>query len=213
VVTPRVAADYVLRGLTLVSLEHRIPGAFSANPMPLVVNGPLWSLFHEVLAYALCFGAVRSGLTRRYPLAVAALALALWAMPGLPARLETFAPLFLAFAAGMTVWQLRALWPVSMSLAAGLALLAPLGWPFAVAALGQMTLILAFRAPVIRMRHDLSFGVYVYGWPVGQYLMHHLPGLSAPDLAVLTLLATLPFALTSWLLIEQPFLSFRPRAA
>jgi len=212
-VTPPVAAEYLLRGLTLVSLEHAIPGAFAANPMPGLVNGPLWSLFHEVAAYAVCFAAVRSGLMARAPLVLPALAIALWAMPGLPARIETFAPLFVAFAAGMTVWRYRAVWPVTLPVLGPLAILAPLGWPFAVLAVGQATLLLGFRAPPIRLRHDLSFGVYVFGWPVAQYILHLMPGLTAPQLAVLSLAATLPVAFLSWRMIEQPSLAIQPRTA
>lgn len=213
-VTPRTAADYILRGLTLVSLEHRIAGAYPGNSYPLAVNGPLWSLFHEVAAYAICFAAIRTGLVQRAPLALLTLSLALWGATtlwALPARLETFAPLFLAFAAGVTVWRLRARWPLSPALLALLLLCAPLGWPFAVAALAQSALILAFRAPVIPMRHDLSYGAYIYGWPVAQYMLHQMPGLTAPQLATLSLAATLPVALASWLFIETPAL--RPTRA
>ena len=212
-VTPPIAAEYLLRGLTLVSLEHSIPGAYTTNPMPGLVNGPLWSLFHEVAAYAICFGAVRSGIMARWPLAVPALAVALWAMPGLPARVETFAPLFVAFAAGMTVWRFRARWPVTMPVLAVLVVLAPLGWPFAAVAVGQAALLIAFRAPPIRLRHDLSFGVYVYGWPVAQFILHQSPGLTAPLLAVASLAATLPLALMSWRMIEQPWLGLDLRIA
>lgn len=211
VVTLPVALDYLVRGLTLVSLEHAIPGAFARNPMPGLVNGPLWSLFHEVAAYAICFAAVRSGLMARWPLVVPMLALALWSTPGLPARVETFAPLFVAFAAGMTAWRFRARWPVTMPVLAGLAVFAPLGWPFAVLALGQAALLIAFRTPPIRLRHDLSFGVYVYGWPVAQYILHRMPDLGALYLAALSLAVTLPIALISWRLVEHPSLSLHPR--
>ncbi|MDX5412423.1 MAG: acyltransferase family protein [Rhodobacterales bacterium] len=208
-ITPQTAADYILRGLTLVSLEHRIAGAYAGNPYALAVNGPLWSLFHEVAAYAICFAAIRTGLVQRAPLALLILSLILWAAATLwtlPARLETFAPLFLAFAAGVTVWRLRARWPLSLPLLAILLICAPLGWPFAVAALGQAALIFGFRAPVIRLRHDLSYGAYIYGWPVAQYILHQMPGMTAPQLAILSLAATLPLALASWLLVETPAL-------
>jgi peptidoglycan/LPS O-acetylase OafA/YrhL len=212
-VSPVMGAEYLLRGLTLVSLEHSIPGAFAANPTSGLVNGPLWSLFHEVVAYLICFVAVRSGVLARRPLVVPALAVALWAMPGLPARVETFAPLFVAFAAGMTLWRFRMRWPVTMPVLAVLMVLAPLGWPFAALALGQAAILIAFRAPPIRLRHDLSFGVYLYGWPVAQYILHQSPGLTAPQLAVASLAATLPVALISWRMIEQPSLGLSPRIA
>lgn len=229
-VTLPVAADYLLRGLTLVSLEHAIPGAYPANPMPGLVNGPLWSLFHEVAAYAICFVAVRSGLMARAPVVLAALALALWGvvaldLPGIPARLTVFAPLFLAYATGMTVWRFAARWPLGHAATLGI-VLAGLGaavllgragaggaiWPVAVLVVAQATLWLAFCTPAIRLRHDLSFGVYVLGWPIAQYMLHLIPGLSAPGLAALSLAVTLPFAGASWLIIERPALRLaKPR--
>jgi peptidoglycan/LPS O-acetylase OafA/YrhL len=103
------AVLWFARALTLVSIEHRIPGAFAGNPYAEVVNGPLWSLFHEVAAYAVCVLLVRAGALRR-PAALAALialatALAL-AHDLLPGRLATFAPLFAAFAYGMAAHAL-----------------------------------------------------------------------------------------------------------
>ncbi|NBZ89181.1 acyltransferase family protein [Stagnihabitans tardus] len=208
--TPGNTTAYVSRGLTLVSLEHHLPGAFSAAPMPGLVNGPLWSLAHEVAAYALCFGAVRLGLLRHRGVLLAA-ALGLWALPDLPGRLATFAPLFLAFAFGMLAqaWDRLSLSPL---VTLGLLALAPLGWPFAVVALGHGLLVLAFRLPARPLRQDLSYGLYLMGWPVAQSLMHHLPGLSAPVLALCTLAATLPLAWASWHLVERP-LSLSPQRA
>ena len=202
--TTLTATAYLLRGLTLVSLEHHLPGAFAAAAMPGLVNGPLWSLAHEVTAYALCFGAVRLGMLRhRAGLVVLIAALVLWALPDLPLRAATFAPLFLAFALGMLAHAGRDSLRLSPRLTLALIALSPLGWPFAVAALGHGLLVLAFRLPARALRHDLSFGLYLMGWPVAQTLMHHLPGLSAPALALGTLTATLPLAWASWHLVER----------
>ena len=213
--TPGIAATYLLRGMTLISLEHHLLGAFANAPMPGVVNGPLWSLAHEVAAYALCWGAARLGLLRNAwgLAAILTAALILWAMPSLPARAETFVPLFLAFALGMLAHALRAHLPLSPLLTLALLALAPLGWPFAIAALGHGALMLAFRLPARPLAHDLSFGLYIYGWPVAQGLMHQMPELTAPRLAVLSLLATLPFAALSWHLVEAPMLPRRAARA
>ena len=208
--TPGLAATYALRGITLISLEHHLPGAFALAPIPGIVNGPLWSLAHEVAAYALCWGAVRLGLLRHGAgLVVLLAALALWLMPGLPARAETFAPLFLAFSVGMLAHALRHRLPLSPWVTLALILLAPFGWPFAIAALGQAALVLAFCLPARPLTRDLSFGVYVYGWPVAQWLVHHLPGLTPTELAALSLVAVWPFAILSWHLVEAPMLPQR----
>jgi peptidoglycan/LPS O-acetylase OafA/YrhL len=176
--------------------------------MPGIVNGPLWSLSHEVAAYALCWGAVRLGLLQQRAgiAAVVVAALALRAMPGLPGRLAVFAPLFLAFALGMAAHGLRHRLPLSPRLTLVLALAAPLGWPLAIAALGHLALVLAFRVPARALRADLSYGTYIYGWPVAQTLAHLWPGLPAPALAAASLVAVIPFAWASWVLVERPAL-------
>ncbi|NUB46453.1 acyltransferase [Fertoebacter nigrum] len=209
--TPGLAVVYALRGITLFSLEHHLPGAFAAAPMPGVANGPLWSLSHEVTAYALCQAAVRLGLLRHRAgqAALLAVALLLWAAPDLPGRAATFAPLFLAFALGMLAHALRDRLPLSPRLTLVLAALAPLGWPLAVAALGHLLLVLAYRLPARPLRQDLSYGLYLLGWPVAQALMHNLPGLTPPVLAALTLAATLPLAALSWHLVEHPLVRRR----
>lgn len=211
---PAEALAYVLRGITLVSLEHRIPGAFPGAAMPGIVNGPLWSLSHEVAAYAMCWTAVRLGLMRHAAgiAAVVAAAVGLWSLPDLPGRLAVFAPLFLAFALGMAAHGLRHRLPLDLRALPVLVLLAPLGWPFAVAALGFAALILAFRLPARPLSADLSYGVYIYGWPLAQLLAHSLPGQPAPLLALTSLAAVLPLAWLSWLWVESPALSRPARA-
>lgn len=209
--TPEIAITFFLRDLTLVSLEHHLAGAFANNPMPGVVNGPLWSLAHEVAAYVLCWGAVRLGLLRHGwgLLALVAAALVLWAMPGLPARAATFGPLFVAFALGIVAYSIRQRLSLSLWITLGLLVMAPLGWPFGIAAFGHLALVVAFRLPGRPLAIDLSFGLYIYGWPVAQWLLHNMPGMSAPTLALVTMIATLPFAVFSWFLIESPSLQRR----
>lgn len=206
------ALRYLWRGITLLSLEHQLTNAYPANPYPAAVNGPLWSLPHEVLAYALCQLAVQSGLMRgRLGFAVfLGAALVFWgAEPLLPPRLASFAPLWLAFALGMATAGLSARLRLSPAVAVGLALAAPLGWPFAVLALGYGALVLTFALPRLPRRVDLSFGLYIYGWPVAQTLLHLWPGMSAPVLALASLAATLPLAGLSWALVEAPALGRR----
>jgi peptidoglycan/LPS O-acetylase OafA/YrhL len=98
------AAAWFARALTLFSIEHRLAGAFAGNPYPEVVNGPLWSLSHEVTAYAVCAVFVAS-LAARRPAAglglIGIAALASGMSEVLPGRAATFAPLFVAFALGM----------------------------------------------------------------------------------------------------------------
>jgi peptidoglycan/LPS O-acetylase OafA/YrhL len=61
--------------------------------------------------------------------------------------------------------------------------------------------------PDLLRRHDVSYGIYIYAFPVQQLLAmagaHHL-GLVAYDL--LAAVATVPLAVASWLLLERPIM-------
>ena len=68
------------------------------------------------------------------------------------------------------------------------------------------TIWTAAHLPVrIGSRNDLSYGLYIYGWPVMQLLL--LAGAATIGywlLLPIVLLATLPVAVVSWLLVERP---------
>jgi peptidoglycan/LPS O-acetylase OafA/YrhL len=79
----------------------------------------------------------------------------------------------------------------------------------AVAVLGYVCLAISLRAPRIAPPGDFSYGVYIYGWPVAQTLVHVQPGIGPGALALASLAGTLPVAIASWYAVEQPLL---PRA-
>jgi peptidoglycan/LPS O-acetylase OafA/YrhL len=71
-------------------------------------------------------------------------------------------------------------------------------------------------APVlIDFKDDISYGIYIYAWPVTQCLIYFLGAevflvWGGPIiLFLLTLLVTVPFAWLSWRLIEKPSLSLK----
>ena len=62
-------------------------------------------------------------------------------------------------------------------------------------------------SPAVARRHDISYGVYIYAFPVQQLLVYagaHRFGLVAYD--VLAALATAAVAVVSWRLVERPAL-------
>lgn len=216
------AARYVLRGLSLAGVEHKITGAYAANPYPLAVNGPLWSLQHEVAAYVICFAAVRLRVLRTAigaeALLATALGMALFA-PLLPGKLATFAPLFLAYALGMAAWRFRtviALHPALLMLpilASAIGFGTALGDVMATATFCYAVLMAGFHAPVVQLADDISYGIYIYGWPVAQTLVTQLPGVTPFELSVLSIVCTLPVAWASWSLVERPSLPLRVKVA
>jgi len=64
-------------------------------------------------------------------------------------------------------------------------------------------------------RTDLSYGTYVYGWPVQQTLVQLIPGMAVTTLLTLSLAIVPIFAIGSWTFVEKPALRWKridPRA-
>lgn len=218
---------YVVRGVTLVSIEHNLPAAFRGQPLAGVVNGPLYTLFYEVLCYGLIAALVWfvPARLRSIVLAVVVVALVAGSMMLDIYRLTVAAPLVAAFALGSLTYFWRKIILLDLG-ASGAALFfcEAMAWfldlpALALPALGYALLCAAYCLPHLRLPVDLSYGMYVLGWPVAQFILYisaHKSVMSVPisllpaELAVLSVLATLPLALISWLLVEAPFLGKAP---
>ena len=217
-------------GATLSSLKSNIalPGVFADNPFRFPM-GTVWTLKYEILCYAGVLALGLAGLLRSRVFAlalVAGLALALAGLdllrPEAPKGLETAIRLPLIFALGgaLYVWRSRArlsgLLALALAIAAGLAAGTFLYKTllFAASAYGVIWLALspALARFAVEPRADLSYGVYLYGWPVQQSLHALWPGASAAALLVPALAITLSVAALSWFLIEKPALGLKARA-
>ena len=62
-------------------------------------------------------------------------------------------------------------------------------------------------------KHDYSYGVYIYAFPVQQAVVMLYPGLSMQGYLAVTGCVILLLAALSWHLIEQPMLKFKPTPA
>lgn len=202
---------YVLANLTLYAVTYDLPGVFLSAPVAGIVNGSLWTLRLEFTAYlALAgLGALRGAGPRSLALlavVAAAIAIALHAA-GLDAQSDVFRIAYLAgvngflFLAGASLGMSRARPPLAAALAAMVFLATPawfLGLPLIVLRLGGVD---APRLPV-----DLSYGLYIYSFPLQQLLAQQHQLNLATSLAL-----TLPFALASWILVEKPALKLKAR--
>ena len=90
--------------------------------------------------------------------------------------------------------------------------------PQALPVFGAYLLFYAALHPGIRLSNfgkktDLSYGIYLYGWPVQQLLLFYFPGAFRPlTLFAAALPLTCACAYLSWNLVEKPFLKRKPRA-
>lgn len=204
-----------------------LPGLFSDNVFPYPM-GTVWTLKYEMLCYIGVFAAGLAGLMRQRIVAlglIAALFLAIIALdllhPDAGKATQTSLRLPFLFAAGgvLYLWsdRLPVSWIIAVSLLAATWLAA--GTPlykallFAFESYGVIWLALApgLSHPALEPHADLSYGTYLYGWPVQQTLVQLFPGAAALSLLPPALAISLIVAALSWYVVEKPALSLKAR--
>lgn len=218
---------FIVATLTSFKSAAALPGVFEANPLQFPM-GTVWTLKYETLCYLGVLVAGVAGLLAKPRLALAALtALSLAVIlrevltPEGPKGTETALRLPLLFLAGGVVYLYRERVTLSLPLLAlALFALVPLSFtPLYKAALYLVTawgVLVVALAPLLTRRSleppaDLSYGVYLYGWPVQQALHALFPSLGAVALLWPSLAATVVIATLSWFLVEKPALDLKRR--
>jgi len=215
-------ARYVLGNAAIVVTAPDIGGAPSGIPYS-VWNLSLWSLWWEGWCYVAVLTLGMSGLLRAR--VVGGLGVGFWALglgltgagvwtqlPGV-FWLSAIPRLGLMFACGALLWLLGSRIAYSRWLAAAAAVLVFVGafTPnyrlVAAPALAYLCLWLSIslgRVRWLRLRNDLSYGVYLYGAPIQQALL--LSGFvgSWVGFTGMSLILLLPAAAASWFLVERP---------
>ncbi|ARR79916.1 MULTISPECIES: acyltransferase family protein [Mycobacterium] len=229
--------EYVLKNIAVMWLKFDVGGTPHGIPNAGIWNASLWSLFWEVMCYVVVAVIGVAGLANRRwvsltILVVAAIGASL--MP--PVRFpDVFhhpegniatTLIFMAcraaimFAAGAFLYQWRDVIPARWSLvavsvvivlAAGqlpdYRVVAAIPLAYAVVVSGSL-----LQSKRLRLRTDLSYGMYIYAFPIQQLLL--VLGLISltPIVFCLTVaVATLPLAAASWFLIEKPARSLKSR--
>ena len=207
---------FLLHNAVLDVDYNRLPGVeFWPGNIGGIVNGPLWSLPCEVLMYLMLFAlGVCRLLTLRVGLVLLVIGIGcLW----FDIAGDTLASAFWLlgfFAAGICCYRLRA----TRLFAGHWALLALLGLALSIPARlflvgfalfgSYLVIYLALNRklpPVPAARFgDLSYGLYIYGWPIEQCVVYFSGG-TAPwwEVFGLSLALAVPAAFLSWHTIES----------
>ncbi|UXA08035.1 acyltransferase [Mycobacterium sp. SMC-2] len=223
--------EYVAMNIGVVMLKGDVGGTPRNVPYPGSWNSSLWTLIFELGCYAAVAAIGKAGLANRRWVSPAILAVAVVG-EAFSAPLELGQPLAgqiaaatarfaVMFAAGALLYQWRDKIPARWWLVGLSAVVVALGGtllphyrllggiPLAYAIITSGALLQSKR---LRLRTDLSYGVYVYAFPIQQVLVISWDGLPNPVVhAVVSTMATLPVAALSWFLVEKPAMSLKSR--
>lgn len=202
-----------------------VPDVFQGQPYP-TINGAMWTISREFGCYLLVLIAGVTGLLRlRHGwLALATVVYLTFAALKMDATVPdlNFRDLRLAclFLNGGCFYLYRSRLVLVGRVAAiclAATLLLMLSEHFAELALSTMggyaLLYAAAKRSEVLSRYnrlpDVSYGVYLYGWPIQKLFLWYHPGISPWTLLVLTVPAVILIASISWYLIEKPALRFK----
>lgn len=202
--------------------EYFLPGVFQSNPDP-AVNGSLWSLPIEFRLYFAFLVLSVVGLLHRRSYTAFSILVLLVGLVIVP-RFSIFTTyanwveVSAYFMAGALVWKRRDQVPLSPWGVIAVLVLCMLfheSPKFYIAffiALVYLTFYAAFLRlpPFMRIRkHDISYGVYLYGWPVQQAFVMLYPHKGAIFNTIASIVVVLVLATVSWWLVERPALSLK----
>ncbi len=221
---------YISHNWFLVQRQPSVAGTFAHNPYPLAMNGSLWTLINEFGCYLVVCGLGMAGLLAKRREVVLGLVLVLFGLylvpagliqPHVPHKLGEYLYRYqllhqgLYFGIGAICWLYRE----KISLRVPFAFYSVIAWLVAFevggitgrllapVAVSYLLLWVAYRAwPFFNfdLKRDLSYGVYIYGFPIQQTLvMFGFYRFGVWPLFAMSLVATLPLAFLSWTFVEK----------
>lgn len=217
---------YFFKTVSLSTGSAELPGVFSGNPYPAVVNASLWTLKFELSCYVLLAlaGALnlfkRTFLTWFLPVTfLLASAFLIYRFGGHGDQVEQFARFWLCFSLGVGLFVFRDTikisWCLGFFLAALMSVMLGTAWDRLISpvAVGYNAILLSsIRLPGLRSftnKVDLSYGVYIFSWPISQTLLHAMPDISTSTLIFSSCGLAISVAFLSWNFVERPALSGR----
>jgi len=224
--TPSTLVRYVLSNGLLVHGQAGIGSTLHDVPVANSWDGSLWTLRYEFGCYLLLGAVLSLGLVRRKPGLLAGLFAACLFVTILGIELDMHVPttvltasyLGTYFFAGslMFVYADKVRLNLPTIAVAGAWLVAATWTGHVVAAtalpLALLVMALGVTLPLQRVgsRNDISYGVYIYAFPIQQALvLAGAASLGVAAFAVLGVAATIPLAVVSWFAVERRAMRIR----
>lgn len=211
---------YFVQNALLLRTEYKLPGVFDVLP-DKAVNGSLWSLPLEFRLYLVFFvlGILQLMKPARFSyIAIICVVVGYFMAPRYPLLVQygNWVNSSMFFLAGGFMWHNRQAIQLSYVGAAIVLLFCAalmhtdrFGAAYFLA-LSYLTMFVAFVPQVPRIKQrDISYGVYLYGWPIAQIIQYLRPSTTALENTTLACVLTMVIALASWELVERPALSLK----
>ena len=234
--SPRRWAMTLARMLALKSPE--VDGAFTGLPYP-TLDGSMWTIIYEARCYVLAALIGLLGFYRRRSLLLALTAATLaanflfllpvgqsilhvtrplWGALGEPVQAVGLTSIFLCGAAFRVLRLDYRGWIAALCVAAMVAaLFVPVLGEVVVGVAGGYALFwTAFKVKwrpllTINAKDDISYGVYLYAWPVGELILWFWRAVPLPVLILATFAGSVACGAVSWWLVEKRALSLKAR--
>jgi peptidoglycan/LPS O-acetylase OafA/YrhL len=210
-----------------------IPPVFVGQPYP-DVNGSMWTIAYEFRCYLLVAVLGMCGIFQRRSLwlAFSVFILVIYMTPGLADRIDfpgssllmgnfpKFVGFLVFFCAGgcFYLWRDRIHYNTKLALIflpiVILSLFKMKVAQLLLPTMGGYILFWFVFAPLpifqqFAKRADISYGVYLYGWPIQKLLLWYIPSLSPWLLFLLSCAISFPCGWLSWNLVESPFMKLK----
>jgi peptidoglycan/LPS O-acetylase OafA/YrhL len=228
-----ISAGHFLMDIIRLHKIQWLP-SYAHNPEPGILNGSLWSIAIEFECYILLMVAGWIGLLRRRELMLAFFAISLllslgflYSVPGihqlvarLPDAIVQKLLVVTCFLSGTTLFLYRdeiRLSPFLLRFSVAVLILTAMttGFVLATMVVGAYVLFYVAFSPKVKLNDwgkkiDLSYGIYLYGWPIQQLTIFYLGKSLNPYILTLIALPLACFcAALSWFCIEHPFLRMK----
>jgi peptidoglycan/LPS O-acetylase OafA/YrhL len=220
--------NFILVTLTTFKSATVLPGVFENNPLRWPIS-TVWTLRYELICYAGLLGyGVVGGFKKPWIALVAAITVAIalifLGLKGeIPKGTETALRLPLVFGTGSLIYLYRdrvlLSWPlliaVFIAVIASVFVFKAAYKPILFAGTAYVMLFLALAPglshPSFEPPGDISYGVYLYGWPIQQALQSLFPLTSLWLMLPIALASTCAVSILSWIVVEKPALRLKGR--
>ncbi|MCH9754125.1 MAG: acyltransferase [Alphaproteobacteria bacterium] len=222
-----------LNCILIFPLKYTLPGVFENNPYRGAVNGSLWTLGIELKCYIFIgvlgfFSILRANIIFIITTFCFVINILLNIFPEYPKYILTFkysallndGPLFLAFFSGASLYFLKDKISYTPKLFFIILVSDIIAWYYIPFGEYIHTLLISYLIiyialhlkPAVKFLHgtDISYGVYIYAFPIQQTYMHYLgQAYGFTSFVLTTTLVTFILGYISWKLVEKPSLDLK----